>query len=239
MLRSVCLTRVALIRVALDASFIITSSRRFLHSAVSRHRQSGTVNFAGWTSCRVTKLFKVCFTDVNVEGSFVVAVIRCGLSRFNVWQLWDDQQICRNIDLVRLPRRSTEILQQFVVVSLLFWDSTHGLNNICPSLVHGNGLSCFYSNTHEHTSRPPRLQLVSSALSVVSALTKARQLNSPGLTLQTRVGCVTVVLTLVEEPEKIGTMLVQPSQQRTSRPKRDSRLLLQEVFEVLASPCTD
>ena len=80
----------------------------------------------------------------------------------------------------------------------------------------------FNSNNHKHTSRPPRLQLVSSA----------RQLNSPGLALQAHVGCVTVVrLTLVEELEKIGTMLDQPSQQRTSRLQRDSRLLFQEVFE--------
>ena len=49
------------------------------------------------------------------------------------------------------------------------------------------------SNTNEHTSRPPRLQFVPNALSVVDALTEARQLNSPGLTIQTHVGCVTVV----------------------------------------------
>ena len=101
-----------------------------------------------------------------------------------------------------------------------------------PSLVHDNALCRFHTNTHEHTSRPPPLQLVSNALSVVNALTKTRQLNSPGLTLQTHVGCVTAVrLTLVEEKEKIGTVLDQPSQQRTSRLQRDSRLLLQEVFE--------
>ena len=63
-------------------------------------------------------------------------------------------------------------------------------------------------------------------------MSSAPQLNSPGLALQTHVGCVTVVrLTLVEGLEKIGTMLDQPSQQRTLRLQRDSRLLFQEVFE--------
>ena len=125
-------------------------------------------------------------------GSFFVAVIRFGRSRVNVWQLWDDQhwlrQIRRNIDWVRLPGRSTDILQQSVIISLLLWDASHGVNNIRPSLVHDNALSCFYLNTHEHTSRPPRLQLVSSTLPVVNALTKARQHNSPRLALQTHVG---------------------------------------------------
>ena len=162
---------------------------------------------------------------------FVVAVIRFGRSRVDVWQLWDDQhwlrQICRNVAWVRLPGRSTDILQQSVVVPLLFWDSSHGLNNVGPSLVHDNALSCFYSHTHEHTSRPPRLQLVSSPLSAINALNKARQLNCPGLAFQTHAGCVTVVrLTLVEEQEKIGTMLDQPSQQRTSRLQRDSRFVV-------------
>ena len=160
------------------------------------------MNFADWTSCRVTKLSKVCFTDVDAAGSSVVTVIRFGRNRVDVWQLWDDQhwlrQICRNVPSA--PVRSTDILQLSEVITLLFWNSSHGLNNICPSLVRDNALSCFYSNSHEHTSRPPRLQLVSGALSVVNALTKARQLNSPGLALQTHVGCVTVVrLTLVEE----------------------------------------
>ena len=35
----------------------------------------------------------------------------------------------------------------------------------------------------------------------------------------------------MEEQEKMGTMLDQPSQQRSSRLERDSRLLCQEVFE--------
>ena len=204
--------------------------------SLSTHRQSGTVNFAGWTSCRVTELFKVCFTDVDVAVSSVVTVLRFGRSRVDVWQMWDDQhwlrQICRNVAWVRLPGRSMDILQQSVVTPLLFWDSSHGSNNMCPSLVHDNALSCSHSNTHEHTSPPPRRQLVSSTLTVVDALTKARQINSSGLAVQTHVGCVTVVrLTLVEEKEKIGTMLDQPSQQRTSRLQRDSRLLFQEVFE--------
>ena len=73
----------------------------------------------------------------NVPGSFIVAVIRFGRSRVNVWQLWDDErwlrQICRNIARVRLPKLSTDILQQSVVKSLLFWDSSQGLNNICPA----------------------------------------------------------------------------------------------------------
>ena len=175
---------------------IFKSFSAFRGVSLSRHRQSGTVNFAGWTSCRVTKLFKVCFTDVDIAGSFVVAVVRFGRSRINVWQLWDDQhglkKIGRNIAWVRLPGRSMDFLQQSVVISLLIWVSSHGLNNTCPSLVHDNALSLFYSNTRKHTSRPPRLQLVSSALSVVDALTKARQLNSPGLARQTHVGCVTV-----------------------------------------------
>ena len=87
--------------------------------------------------------------------------LRCRCDTF--WseqvQLWDDKhllkKICRNVAWVRLPGRSTDILQQSVVVSLLFRDSSHGLNNICPSLVHDNALNCSYSNTHEHTSRPP------------------------------------------------------------------------------------
>ena len=54
-------------------------------------------------------------------------------------------------------------------------------------------LSCFYANTHKHTSKPPRLQLVSSALSVVDALAETRQLNSPGLAFQTHTGGVTIV----------------------------------------------
>ena len=85
---------------------------------------------------------------------------------------------------------------------------------------------------NKHTSRPPRLQLVSSAPSVINALTKTRHLNSPGLTFQTHVGCVTIVwLAIVEEQKKSGPMLNQPSQQRTSRLQGNSRLLLQKVFE--------
>ena len=106
--------------------------------------------------------FKVCFTDVDVAGPFVAAVICYGRSRFNACQLWDDQrrfkQICRNIAWVRLPRRSTDILQQSVIVSLLFLDSSHGSNNMCPSLVHDNALSCFlleHPRTHLLTTPTP------------------------------------------------------------------------------------
>ena len=70
--------------------------------------------------------------------------------------------------------------------SLLFWDASHGLNDIGPSLVHDKALNCFLL---EH-------------LSTISTPTcvEWRQLNSPGLAFQTNVGCVTVVrLTLVEE----------------------------------------
>ena len=147
--------------------------------------------------------FQGLFYGCRRCGFLVVAMILYGRSKVNVWQLWDDQhwlkQICPNIAWVRLSGRSTDSLQRSVVMSLHFWDSSRGLNNMCPSLVHDNALNCSYSNTDEHTSRPPRLQVVSSTLSVVSALTKARQLNSPGLSLQTHVGCVNVVrLNLVE-----------------------------------------
>ena len=118
---------------------IFKSFAAFRGVSPSRRRQSGTVNFAGWASRRATKLFKVSFADVDVAGSSAVAVVVFCWSRFNVWQLWDDQQwlrqICRNIAWVRLPRRSTDTLQQSVVVSLLFWDSSHRLDN-GPSLVH-------------------------------------------------------------------------------------------------------
>ena len=101
-------------------------------------------------------------------------VVGFGRSGFNVRQLWNDQywfrQVSRYVTWVRLPG---DALQQSVIVSLLFWDSSHGLNNSGPSLVHDNALCCFHSDTHKHTSRPPRLQLMSSALSVVCALNKA------------------------------------------------------------------
>ena len=106
------------------------------------------------TSCRVTKSFKVYFADADVARSPVVIVIRLGRSRLNVKQLWDDQhrfrQICRNVAWVRLPGRSTYALQQSVVVSLLFWHSSRGLNDVCPSLIHHNALSCF-SREHPQT----------------------------------------------------------------------------------------
>ena len=148
-IRSVCLTRVALIRVAVDASVIITSS--------SRLQQSGTMNFAGWTSCHVTELFKVCFTDVDAAGSSVVTVIRFGRSGVDVWQLWDDQhwlrQICRNVAWVRLPRafhgHSAAICGHITaLLGLVSWIEQHVS---CKGLVHDNALRCFYSNTHERT----------------------------------------------------------------------------------------
>ena len=124
---------------------VFKSFPAFRGVSLPRHRQSGAVDFAGWASCRVTNLFRVCCTDVDIAGLLVVAVIRFGRSRFNVWQIWDDQhrlrQISRNIAWVRLPRRSTDVLQQSVVVSLLFWDSSHGLNSICPSLVHDTSIT--------------------------------------------------------------------------------------------------
>ena len=177
--------------------YVLKSFLAFCGVSLPRHWQSGAVNFAGWASCRVTKTFQGLFYGCGHCGPFVVAVIGFGWSRNNVWLLWDDQhwlkQICRNIAWVRLLRRCTDTLQQSVVVSMLFWDSSHRLNNIGHSLVHDNALSCLYWNTHKHTSRPPRLQNVSSALSLVHALTKTRHLNSPALTFQTHVGCVTIV----------------------------------------------
>ena len=144
------------------------------------------------TSCRVTKLFNVRFTDVDVAGSSVVTVIRFRRSRVDVWQLWDDQhwlrQICQNVAGFGSQGVPRTFCSQVWSYSLLFWDSSHGLNNICPSLDHDNALSHFCSNTHEHTSQPPRLQRVSSTLTVVNELTKARQFNSPEPALQTYAG---------------------------------------------------
>ena len=51
------------------------------------------------------------------------------------------KQICRNVAWVRLPVRTVDNLQQSVIISLLFWDSSHGLKNLCSSLVHNNALS--------------------------------------------------------------------------------------------------
>ena len=97
-----------------------------------RHWQSCAVNFAGWASCRVTKLFKVCSEVVDTAGSSVVTVIGFGRSGFNIRQLWDDQhrirQICRNIGWIRLLRRFTDVLLLSVVVSLLLWYLSHGLS---------------------------------------------------------------------------------------------------------------
>ena len=85
------------------------------------------------------------------------------------------------------------------------------------------------TNTHK---RPSRFQLVQGAFSVVDALAKTRHLNSPELSFQSHVSRVAIVrLTFVEEQEKIGTLLNQTSQQRTSRFQCDSRLLRQKVFE--------
>ena len=85
---------------------VFKSFPAFRGVSLSRHRQSGTMSFAGWPSCRVTKLFTFCFADVDAVGSSVVTVIRFG-RRVHVWQLWDDQhwlkQICRNVAYVRLP----------------------------------------------------------------------------------------------------------------------------------------
>ena len=82
----------------------------------------------------MAKSFDVYLADVGVARSSVVAVIRLGRSRFNVRQLWDDQhrfrQICRDVAWVRLPGRPTHALQQSVVVWLLFWHSSHGLNGL-------------------------------------------------------------------------------------------------------------
>ena len=66
-----------------------------------------------------TSAIRRSFTDVDIAGPFVATVVGFSRSRFNVWQLWDDQhwlkQICRNIAWVRLPKRSTDTLQQSVV----------------------------------------------------------------------------------------------------------------------------
>ena len=219
-----------------DVSVVIQSS--------SRHWQSCAVNVAGWASRRVTKLFEVCFADVDIAGSSVVVVVGFGWNKFNVWHLWDDQhllgQIGRNINQVRLPRRSTDTLQQSMVVSLLIWDSSRRLRNVAPSLVHDNALDCCHSNTNKHACKPYRFQLMPSAISVVDTLAKTRHLNSPGLPFQSHASCVAIVwLTLVGEQKQIGVML-QPGQQRTSRFQQGvSKLLLQEVFEGFASPCAD
>ena len=197
---------------------------------LSRHRQSGAVTFAGWTSCRVTKLFKVCFTDVDIAGSLVVAVIRSGRSRVNIWQLWDDQhwlrQICRNIAWVRLLGRSTDILQQSVVISLLFWDSSHGLNNICPSLDHDNAFSCFkHPRTHLSTTSTPTC--------VECAFGSRRTHQSSAAQLSRAYpsnACRRCDRRAAHPCGRVGEDW-NNAQQRTSRLQRDSRLLFQEVFE--------
>ena len=102
--------------------------------SMPRHWQSCVVSFASWASRRVIKPFKVYFADVDIAGSSVVAVIGFGWSGFSHGQSWNDLpllgQICRNIARIRLPRCSTDTPQQSVVVSLLFWNSSHGLDNI-------------------------------------------------------------------------------------------------------------
>ena len=71
MMRSVCFAHVALIRVAVDASVIITSSSRFLYlrcvPAQKSAIQRGELRRLGILLC--AKLFKVCFTDVDIVGS--------------------------------------------------------------------------------------------------------------------------------------------------------------------------
>ena len=44
------------------------------------------------------------------------------------------RQICQDVAWIRLQGRSTDILQQSVVISLLFWVSSHGLNT-CSSMA--------------------------------------------------------------------------------------------------------
>ena len=80
----------------------------------------------------------------------------------------------------------------------------------------------FHSDTHKHTPRPTRFQLVSRASVEINALTKARHLNSPRFVFQTHVGSVTVV-----------RLLNQPGKQWASEFQSDSRPLFQEVLECL------
>ena len=237
MIRSARLTRVALTWVAVDVSVVIASSSRFLHSTVCLpgHWQSCAVNFASGTSRRVTKLFEVHFADVDTADSSVVTVIRFGRSKFNIWQLWDNQhrfkQICRNIAWVPLPRRSTDTLQQSVVVSLLFWDSSHGLDDMGP-VSSMTMRSVVFTRTPKNT---PLDHLDSNLCRV-----RFRQsTHSPKLGNSILQGlpfkracwlCDRVARALVEEQEKIGTMLDQPRQLRTPGLQDNSRLLLQEVF---------
>ena len=60
---------------------VLKSFLAFRGVSLSRYRQFGAVN------CWVTKLFKVCFTDVDVAGSSVVAVVSFGWCGFNIKQL--------------------------------------------------------------------------------------------------------------------------------------------------------
>ena len=83
-----------------------------------------------------------------------------------------------------LPRRSTDILP--VVTLLLFWNSSHRLNNIGPSLVHDNALSCLHPRTHlSTTSTPTCVECAFRSLrthqSSASQLSKACLSNACGL----------------------------------------------------------
>ena len=107
------------------------------------------MNFAGWASCNVTTLFRVCFRDVDVSGSSVGTVIRLSRSSFDVWQVWDQhrfKQICRNVAWV------SEIVHQlqahFYEIPKYCFNTPNGTETMTVSMLPTEKILFFY---------PPRI----------------------------------------------------------------------------------
>ena len=107
-MRSACLTRVALTRVAVDSSAVIASSSRFLHSAVCSCTDIG--NLAQWTSqqgippCNQT--FQNLLCGCRHCGFLCCRCVGFGWIGLTIRQRWRNQhcfgQTCRNIARIRL-----------------------------------------------------------------------------------------------------------------------------------------
>ena len=149
---------------------------------------------------------------------------RCGFLCCHCDAFWL-RQICRNVAWVRLPGRSMDILQPSVVISLLFWDSSHGLNT-CSSMSMRSVV--FARSPLSTTSTPTCVECAFGGQrthqSSATQLSGAYPSNAGRL-------CDCRAAHRCGRVEMIGTMLDQPSQQRTSRLQHGSRLLFQEIFE--------
>ena len=143
-----------------------------------------------------------------------------------------------NLSRHRLGSAPKTFHGQSVVISLLFWDSSHGLNNICPSLVHDNALSGFYSNTHHlsNTSTPTCVECAfgnqRTQQSSAAQLSRTCPSNACGL-------CDRRAAHLWKSRRRVE----QCSTSQANSGLRDSNVIpdccSRKSLRVLAKPCTD